>query len=305
MHFVEGPNVSTDGPFKYMANDRIDHIHMEVDKRMQELEDSGLTRMEILYNDTYKSEQQLPLADDPFFQMIKNSRVAREMLIKPNEQFSADRIIEKAIRQDVGIDPSNSMPARDYQYLDRENPTDISWDYKKKYRDKTPTIDEESYFAFGNVAGKRQQQFDFEKEKPATFINRPLSRTELRKRFMRRFSKKDIDWKDTALMVKFLNESGKLYNRYQSRLPTSVHRKVAKTIKKMRHLRLIPFQGLIMPTDKIPLGNYIEDLEEMHRKTIDPVTGRMFLKYSLQESLKQKLPRQQSHMEERFDHLDS
>jgi len=67
MHFVEGPNVSTDGPFKYMANDRIDHIHMEVDKRMQELEDSGLTRMEILYNDTYKSEQQLPLADDPFF----------------------------------------------------------------------------------------------------------------------------------------------------------------------------------------------------------------------------------------------
>jgi len=228
----------------------------------------------------------LTLADDPFYQMIKNSRVAREMLIKPNENFTADRIIEKALRQDVGIDPSNSMPARDYQYLDREDPQDISFDYKKKYRDKTPTIDEESYFAFGNVTGKRQRQFEFEKEKPATFINRPLSRTELRKRFMRKFSKKDIDWKDTALMVKFMNETGKLYNRYQSRLPTSVHRKVAKTIKKMRHLRLIPFQGLIMPTDKIPLGNYIEDLEEMHRKTIDPVTGRMFLKYSLQESLK-------------------
>lgn len=113
-----------------------------------------------------------------------------------------------------------------------------------------------------------------------------MSRNELRRRFMRKFSKKNIDWKDTALMVKFLNDAGKLYNRYQSRLPTSVHRKVAKTIKKMRHLRLIPFVGMIKPTDKIPLGNYIEDLEEMHRKTIDPVTGRMFMKYSLQDSLK-------------------
>jgi len=62
---------------------------------------------------------------------------------------------------------------------------------------------------------------------------------------------------------------------------------------------------MIKPTDKIPLGNYIEDLEEMHRKTIDPVTGRMFMKYSLQDSLKQKLPRQTEHFEERFDHIDS
>ena len=60
-----------------------------------------------------------------------------------------------------------------------------------------------------------------------------------------------------------------------------MHRKVAKTIKKMRDLRLFPHVGLIKPTDKIPVGSYIEDLEEMHKKTIDPVTGRMFLKHSL------------------------
>jgi hypothetical protein len=44
---------------------------------------------------------------------------------------------------------------------------------------------------------------------------------------------------------------------------------------------LLPYVGLLKPTDKIPVGSYIEDIEEMHRKTVDPVTGRMFMKYSI------------------------
>lgn len=34
--------------------------------------------------------------------------------------------------------------------------------------------------------------------------------------------------------------------------------------------------GLVKPTDKIPLGSFMEDMEEMHKKVIDPITGRMF-----------------------------
>ena len=105
---------------------------------------------------------------------------------------------------------------------------------------------------------------------------------------MRSITKKDIDWRNATLITKFLNETGKLYNRYQSRLPTNVHRKVAKTVKKMRNLGLLPYVGLIKPTDKIPLGGYIEDVEEMHKKTIDPVTGRLFLRHSLQEDARDR-----------------
>jgi hypothetical protein len=61
---------------------------------MQELEDSGLTREEILYD----KQEGIPLSDDPFFQFLKNSRSAREMLIKPGEEFTVERIIEKALR---------------------------------------------------------------------------------------------------------------------------------------------------------------------------------------------------------------
>ena len=72
---------------------------------MEELEESGLTRNELLYDDPHEG---VPLKDDPFFQLIKNSRTVREMLITANEEFTADRVIEKALRQDVGPDPSLS-----------------------------------------------------------------------------------------------------------------------------------------------------------------------------------------------------
>jgi len=62
---------------------------------------------------------------------------------------------------------------------------------------------------------------------------------------------------------------------------------------------------LIKPTDKIALGSYIEDIEEMHKKTIDPVTGRLFMKYSLQDDIKNKLKREKDRFEERYGHIET
>jgi len=44
---------------------------------------------------------------------------------------------------------------------------------------------------------------------------------------------------------------------------------------------LLPTVGIVKPTDKISLGTFMEDIEEMHKKQVDPLTGRMFLKHSL------------------------
>jgi len=68
---------------------------------------------------------------------------------------------------------------------------------------------------------------------------------------------------------------------------------------------LLPTVGLIKPTDKIALGSYIEDIEEMHKKTSDPVTGRLFMKYSLQDDLKKKLEREKERFESRFGHIET
>ena len=122
---------------------------------------------------------------------------------------------------------------------------------------------------------------------------------------MRTISKKDIEWKNTPMLIKFLNEQGKLFNRYQSRLPTSTHRKVAKTVKKMRNLGILPYVGLIAPTDKIPVGSYIQDIEELHKKTIDPVTGRMFMKHSITDDLRDKRIREKAMVDRKSSKIAS
>lgn len=67
----------------------------------------------------------------------------------------------------------------------------------------------------------------------------------------------------------------------------------------MRHLGLLPFVGLLKPTDKIPIGSFIEDVEEMHKKTIDPVTGRLFLRHSLQDDARDKARRAAKKLDDR------
>jgi hypothetical protein len=93
-NFVEA-YLSPEGPSKWMSKEDLEYVHSQLDRRMQELEDSGLTREEILHD---RQGEGIPLADDPFFQFLKNSRSAREMLIKPGEEFTVDRVIEKALR---------------------------------------------------------------------------------------------------------------------------------------------------------------------------------------------------------------
>lgn len=268
---------------------------------MTELTDSGLSRNELLHD---MPNIGVPLKDDAFFQLVRSSRTVREMLINPNEEFSADRVIEKALRQDLGADKSQSVRKQNYKLAQYDEATAPNWEYKKKYRDKDPLYDPEAQYAGHNVIGRSQRMFAFETEKPATFINRPLTRGQLRKRFMRSVQKDELDWKNTPLMTKFINDSGKLYNRYQSRLETPVHRRVAEVIKKMRHLGILPWVGIVKPTDKIPIGSYIEDIEEMHRKTIDPVTGRLFLKHSLTDDMRERHKRVHDSYERKFKDVE-
>lgn len=81
---------------------------------------------------------------------------------------------------------------------------------------------DEHHFAEHNIITKQKRLEAFELEKPATFINRPLTRGQLRKRFMRSVEREDIEWRNATLVTKFLNDQGKLYNRYQTRLATNV-----------------------------------------------------------------------------------
>ena len=111
------------------------------------------------------------MADDPFFQLLKNNRTAREVLIKPGEEFTVERVLEKALRQDVGPDPSLAMNKQNYKFLDINNPQIPTWEYKKKYRDRDPLLGPEAYYTDYKMIERRQRQFDY--DCTLTFIIHP------------------------------------------------------------------------------------------------------------------------------------
>ena len=54
-----------EGPHKYLTEEEKIKVHQELDQRLQELEDTGLTRIELLFDD--QSGKGVKLKDDPFF----------------------------------------------------------------------------------------------------------------------------------------------------------------------------------------------------------------------------------------------
>ena len=114
-----------------------------------------------------------------------------------------------------------------------------------------------------------------------------MLRSQLRKRYMiRTLRKKDINWKNLPFLVKFLNEAGKLMNRYQTRLPTNVHRKLAKSVKHARHLGLLPYVDYIRGFDKLPLTSTYNDFIDNVSTVIDKRTG--LIKHIHQPTLEDK-----------------
>lgn len=78
-----------------------------------------------------------------------------------------------------------------------------------------------------------------------TLVNEPIhsQKQENRKKYCR-FKKsgiKYIDYKDPNFLLKFVNEQGKILPRRLTGTSAKYQRKVAKAVKKARHLALLPY----------------------------------------------------------------
>lgn len=98
--FVEGFE-SPRGPRKYMSEEALAKVNQEIDVKLRELENTGLSREEIVSDGSQKG---IPLASDAFFQLIKNNYDARYVYLSPNEEYNARKVVDLALRQDVGKD---------------------------------------------------------------------------------------------------------------------------------------------------------------------------------------------------------
>lgn len=58
---------------------------------------------------------------------MKSNRLVREVMIKPGEEFSPEKIVNLALRQNIGVDRSASVHNKRLR-----NPEDVS--YEDKFR---------------------------------------------------------------------------------------------------------------------------------------------------------------------------
>jgi len=94
-----------------------------------------------------------------------------------------------------------------------------------------------------------------------------------RKHMIKTVRAEDITWKNVPLLIKFLNEGGRMMNRLQTRLPSYLHRKLSKTVKHARELGLLPFTDFIKPSDKVPITSNYQMFYENTVQVVDPSTG--------------------------------
>jgi small subunit ribosomal protein S18 len=74
-------------------------------------------------------------------------------------------------------------------------------------------------------------------------MNEPLNKVENKKKYCR-FKKlgiKYVDFKDSAFLLKFVNEQGKILPRRLTGTSLKYQRRVAQAIKRARHLAFLPY----------------------------------------------------------------
>jgi len=76
-----------------------------------------------------------------------------------------------------------------------------------------------------------------------TLMNEPVNREQQKKKYCR-FKKngiKYIDYKDANFLLKFVNDQGKILPSRITGTSQKYQKKVAKAIKRARHLSLLPY----------------------------------------------------------------
>ncbi|KRX04932.1 Ribosomal protein S18 [Pseudocohnilembus persalinus] len=264
--YLEGYK-SPQGPLKWMKQEQKDEIHILIEEKMQQLEDSQLSREEILYDDGRKG---IPLSQDPFFQFIKTNKLAREMMIKPGEEFTVKKVIEMALRQDIGPDPSQARSAQKLPKFDKlkdeSNLEHSNWN----------NFNPDQYFS---EYSSQTESYLKEFMKPDRKVHHmPLSEAEKRKRNQRQINYYDIHWRNTELISQFMNAASNIKNHKQNRLSKNQQKRVARAIRLAREMALLPYVGSIKPSDKQSLKTLQEDLNQRTKMAINIETGHIYVK---------------------------
>jgi small subunit ribosomal protein S18 len=243
--FVEGYR-TVPGPVSWLSEEDKERINLEINLKMDELEETGLSRQEILNN----IPGGIPLSQDPVFQYLRHNYLAREMVLRPGEEYTAFKVIDCALRQDFGTDRTNVKGVESiYKDMAPEEYEQQVY-FGHRYPD---LVEPRDYYWKEDLKGKSEKLGKFFARSLPIHPIKVESAYERYKKNKRQISRKDIHYKNTEFLCQFMNESGHIKNRLQTRLGLRDQKRVARAIKHSKQLRLIPSRGFILPVHKMNL----------------------------------------------------
>mmetsp|Transcript_5864 Transcript_5864/g.10444 ORF Transcript_5864/g.10444 Transcript_5864/m.10444 type:complete len:514 (-) Transcript_5864:171-1712(-) len=296
--FIDGYRTPI-GPVKWMSQEDKNKVHKQATLKLQALEDTGLSRDEVLY----KRPGGISLAEDPVFQFVKNNYAAREMLIQPGQELTVENILEAALCAKIDVDRAQVLGDDKEHLFDHE----LDPDYLlKKNRGLIPPdkIHPRDYYWSEDLKGKFEEFIRYKSE-PRAMFPEAINKRALRRKNMRTIPEEDINYRNTEFLTQFMTEAGKIKNKYQTRLSGKIQSKVARAIKQARDMNLLPHEGMITESHKRNLVPwYIEDI---NRVVIHSETGTLYAKREAQTiNMPRKPPtfREQSLLQEVYQDAD-
>lgn len=225
-----------------------------------------MSREELL--DPQSGRVGLKLLDDPFFQYIKSNRLIREIMIKPGEEFTPEKIVNLSLRQDIGIDNASSINPKLLRDKDK-----LSYEKRFRMAMDNPVGEEymkpQDYFSLEKGLNSK----DYRNTRGFIEVGAPLRRGTIRRKSKKHINHLDIHWRNTALLCKFLSASSTIKTRIATCLPKWQQKRVSIAIKHARTLNLIPYTGFLKSFHKKSLKNIHDDLEHTHHQLVDIETG--------------------------------
>lgn len=257
---------SIGGPKSLLSEREKERINRLADERLKELEESDLSREEIIGS----SGKGISLAQDPFFQIIKNDYKARDRLFKDNEEYSVKKIVLYALQQDIGYDTSVAGTGKRVKVEESIFNRDKAGLPKNLYKEHNTT----EYF----VSETAPSLSDYKIKDPLDDY-KPIVKEEYKRPIKEiKLDVNDIHWRNTPLLLQFMTNTGRVKHRLRTGLSKPMQRRVVRVIKHARCMNLIPAGAHVKPYHQIPLRTLHEDLNDEIAYDVDLENGSLIKK---------------------------
>lgn len=254
--------MSPNGPKGLLPKDKLHSINILADIRLKTIAESGMTREDVL--GIKAKGKSLPLSKDPFFRLIWQNHQARENLIKDSEEYSVEKIIGLALRQNIGFD--KSMVATGHRILDKETP------YNKEKRRLESNIFKTPETQDLYLSEITPTPFDYQQKEPFE-VFRPILKKPERIKKQVQLDTREFHWRNTEFLSNFMTNFGHIKHGRLTGLSKGDQRKVTRVIKHSRKLGLLPQASYLKPHHRQSLKTLEEDLINEENFTLDFENG--------------------------------